>query len=85
MKTLGVILMVTGLLISIIGHAQYADVMCYCPAQIEGKPFNCGCGEGLEQTIGHIAIFVGFAITGGGIVLFAFGWRKQQSLAGAKR
>lgn len=77
--------MVVGLLVSIIGHAQYADVTCYCPAQIEGKPFNCGCGEGLDQTIGHVATFVGFAIIGGGILLFVFGWRKQQSLAGVER
>ena len=85
MKTLGVILIVTGLLISIIGYAQYADVACYCPAQIEGKPFNCGCGEGLEQTMGHIAAYVGLAIVAGGIILFVVGWRKQQSLEGVEQ
>lgn len=82
MKTLGVIFIIVGIFLTIMGYEQYANTRCECPAQIVGKPFNCHCEESLQQNIGHIVTYVGFAITGTGIILFLLGWRRQNSLVG---
>lgn len=85
MKTLGVVLIVLGIVISVIGYGMYANIVCYCPAQIVGKPFDCHCGENLEQNIGHMITYFGFAVTGTGIILFVLGWRRQKSLVGVEK
>lgn len=82
LKTLGAILIISGLVISIIGYGQYSSVMCHCPAQIQGKPFNCGCIENPIQITGHLVTYAGLAISGSGILLFVLGWKKQRSIVG---
>ena len=79
MKTLGVILIVIGLVISIMGYGMYANIVCYCPAQISGQPSTCHCGE-TEQNTGHIVTYFGFGIAILGIIFFVYGWRRQKSL-----
>ena len=81
MKTLGVILIVSGILISVLGYGQYVNADCMCPAQIVGQPFNCHCMETLQQNIGHVVLYVGITIVCSGIILFILGWRKRQSLS----
>ncbi|MDE1727407.1 MAG: hypothetical protein KGH89_09130 [Thaumarchaeota archaeon] len=77
MKTIGAILVVMGLLMSILGYGMYSDIMCHCPAQVSGKPFSCHCNENLLQSMGHTLSYAGLAIVGGGIALFVSGWRKK--------
>jgi hypothetical protein len=77
MKTLGVILVVTGLLMSVFGYGQYGNVECMCPAQISGQPSHCHCEDDLQQNIGHIVLYVGIAVISSGTILFVLGWRKR--------
>ncbi|HEU5221845.1 MAG TPA: hypothetical protein VFU58_07270 [Candidatus Nitrosotalea sp.] len=85
MKTLGAVLIVLGVVISVIGYGMYANIGCECPAQIVGKPFDCHCEENLEQNIGHMITYFGFTVTGTGIILFVLGWRRQKSLVGVEK
>ncbi|MDE1863691.1 MAG: hypothetical protein KGI33_12385 [Thaumarchaeota archaeon] len=77
MKTLGVILIIIGLLMSVFGYGQYGNVECMCPAQIA----DCHCGDNLQQSIDHIVLYIGIAIVCSGTILFVLGWRKSQSLS----
>ncbi|MGI0087691.1 MAG: hypothetical protein ACREBI_06985 [Nitrosotalea sp.] len=77
MKTLGAVLVVMGLLISVLGHGSYSNVVCHCPAQAQGKNINCHCNETLAQTVGHIMVYAGMAVIATGIALFVSGWRKK--------
>jgi hypothetical protein len=77
MKTLGAILIVLGLLMSIIGYGLYENVMCHCPSQTEAKPIGCHCGTVLQQSIGHIMVYSGLAVAGSGILVFTHWWRKK--------
>ncbi len=79
MKTLGAILMVSGLLISIMGYGTYANVACHCPAQITGQPSNCHCEDNPEQHIGRIMTYVGIVIVNVGIFLSVYGWRSKEN------
>jgi hypothetical protein len=81
-QIVGACLMVIGMFMTIIGYAQYGSVSCNCPAQIAGQPSNCHCGENSGQIIGHIIAYVGLAIVGGGIILFAYAWRKSNRKLG---
>ena len=65
---LGACLMIVGLIIAIIGYEQYANIVCYCPAQIVGQPSNCHCGE-IEEIRGHVIIYSGIAIATSGMVI----------------
>jgi hypothetical protein len=84
MKTIGVILIVIGLLISIMVYGMYANIACYCTAQIQGQPSTCHCGEH-ESMFGHTLIYGGIAITVSGIILFVIRWRRQKSLTGISK
>jgi len=77
MKTLGAILVVMGLLMSVLGHGAYSDIVCHCPAQISGKSYNCHCNENLVQTVGHMLVYTGMITIASGIALFVSGWRKK--------
>lgn len=68
-KLLGVVLIVAGLLIMIFGYGQYGNIVCHCPAQIEGKPSTCNCGQA-EEMIGHAIIYVGISVVIIGTALF---------------
>lgn len=78
MRTLGVILVITGMLISILGYGISANVVCHCPAHIIGKPLGCTCVENLKN-IEHIVTYLGFGIISTGIILFVYGWRTMKS------
>lgn len=77
MKTLGAVLLIIGLLVSLVGYGQHANVVCHCPAQTIPQPFNCSCDDNQEQRIGHIMTYVGLVISGVGILLFVYGWRSK--------
>lgn len=77
MKTLGAILVVMGLLMSVLGYGSYSDVVCHCPAQISGKAFHCHCNENLVQTVGHMLVYAGMISVASGTVVFVSGWRKK--------
>ena len=79
MKTLGAILMIIGLLISIMGYFQYENVACYCSMQITGQPSNCHCEENLQQIMGHIMTYVGIVIVGVGVLLSVYGWKSKEN------
>lgn len=77
MKTLGTVLIIMGLLVSIMGYGQYANVVCYCPAHVAGHLFNCTCGTHLQQLAGRVMVYIGLAFFASGLVLFIQGWRKK--------
>lgn len=77
MKTLGATLVVLGLLLLVLGYGSYSNIVCHCPAQISGKPFNCHCNENQVQIVGHAMVYSGMAVVGSGIALFVSGWRKK--------
>jgi hypothetical protein len=78
MKTLGAILIVVGLLVSIMGYGMYENVMChYCPAQIAGHALQCHCGGTLQQNLGHVMMYVGLVVAASGITVFMRWWRKK--------
>ncbi len=77
MKTLGAILIVLGLLVSIIGYGSYENVMCYCGAQTAANPIGCHCGNALQQIMGHIMVYSGLMIAGSGMIVFTKWWRKK--------
>ncbi|MHB8602763.1 MAG: hypothetical protein ACYC9R_09025 [Nitrosotalea sp.] len=77
MKTLGAILIVSGLLVSIIGYGLYEHVMCHCVAQTGGSPIGCHCASILQQSMGHVMVFSGLMIAGSGMIVFTKWWRKK--------
>lgn len=78
MKTLGVILLIIGMLVSILGYGMFGNVVCHCPAQLIDKPLSCPCVENL-QNIEHIVTYFGFGIISMGIILFVHGWITMKS------
>jgi hypothetical protein len=78
MKTLGAILLIIGLLVSLVGYGQYANVECHCPNQIVGQPSDCDCVDTPQQYFGHIMTYVGIVISSIGVILFVRGWRKRK-------
>lgn len=78
MRTLGVILIVIGMLVSILGSGMSVNVICHCPTKLIGKALSCPCGENL-QNIEHIVTYLGFGIISMGIILFVYGWRTMKS------
>jgi hypothetical protein len=78
MRTLGVILVVAGMLVSILGYGMSANMVCHCPSQLIGKPLSCACVENLKN-IEHVVTYLGFGIIGIGIILFVYGWRTMKS------
>jgi hypothetical protein len=76
MKTLGAVLIVSGLLVSLIGYGLYENISCHCPAQIGGS-LGCHCMNGLPENMGHLLVYVGFTVAGGGIFIFMKWWRKK--------
>lgn len=77
MKTLGAILIVTGLLMSIIGYGLYENVVCHCPSQTQANPIGCHCVTVLQQSIGHMMVYSGLAVAGSGMLVFTHWWRKK--------
>lgn len=77
MKTLGAILMVSGLLISITGYGLYSHVACHCAIHTGFDQLGCHCGNVLQQDIGHILVYMGLAIAGSGMIVFTKWWRKK--------
>jgi uncharacterized membrane protein YidH (DUF202 family) len=80
MRTLGVILIILGILVSILGYGMSANVVCHCPAQLIGKPLNCHCLANLQNSE-HVVTYLGFGIISMGIILFVYGWRTMKSLS----
>lgn len=85
MKTLGVILIVVGILVTMFGYEQYGNIDCFSHAMVVSTPFSSGCEETLLQMVGRIASYSGLAGTGSGVILFVLGWRRENSLAGVKK
>ena len=77
MKTLGAVLIVLGLLVSLVGYGLYDHVMCYCAVAVGGSPIGCHCGNVLQQSMGHTLVYAGLAIAGSGMIVFAKWWRKK--------
>ncbi|HEX5457500.1 MAG TPA: hypothetical protein VFX64_03840 [Candidatus Nitrosotalea sp.] len=77
MKTLGAILIVSGLLLSIIGYGTYENVMCHCASQTAGSLIGCHCTGTLQQGLGHVLVYSGLAVAGGGMIVFTHWWRKK--------
>lgn len=78
MKTLGVILIIVGISITILGYEQYGNIDCFSHAMVVSTPFSSGCEETLLQIIGRIAAYSGLAVTGSGTILFVLGWRREK-------
>ncbi|MGB9124261.1 MAG: hypothetical protein WA833_08685 [Nitrosotalea sp.] len=78
MRTLGVILIVIGMLMSILGYGMSANVVCHCPAQLIEKHLSCLCVENLHNNE-HIITYFGFGIISTGIILFIYGWKTMKS------
>lgn len=76
MKTLGAVLIVLGLLVSLMGYGLYEHTMCNC-AVIVSSQIGCHCGNVLQQSIGHTLVYAGLAIAGSGMIVFAKWWRKK--------
>ena len=77
MKTLGAVLIVLGLLVSLVGYGSYENMVCHCPAQITGHILGCNCGDVLQQNVGHMMMYIGLAIAGSGMIIFTRWWRKK--------
>ncbi len=77
MKTLGAILIVLGLLVSLIGYGMYEHVTCYCGTTVGDSSIGCHCGNILQQSIGHTLVYAGLAVAGSGMIVFAKWWRKK--------
>lgn len=56
---------------------MYEHAMCNCVAAVGGSPIGCHCGSVLQQNIGHTLVYVGLAIAGSGMIVFAKWWRKK--------
>ena len=84
MRTLGVILIIFGILTSILGYDMSANVICHCPAQLIGKSLRCPCVENLQNSE-HIVTYLGFGIISTGIILFVYGWRTMKSLSAIRK
>lgn len=76
MKTLGAVLIVSGLLVSLIGYGLYENISCHCPAQID-EHMGCHCKSVMSESIGHLLVYAGFTVAGGGIFIFMRWWRKK--------
>lgn len=76
MKTLGAVLIVLGLLVSLMGYGMYEHALCYCNASL-GSSGVCHCGNVVQQSIGHTLVYIGLAIAGSGMIVFAKWWRKK--------
>ena len=85
MKTLGVILIVVRISMTMLGYEQYGNIDCFSHAMIVSTPFSSGCEETLLQIVGRIAAYSGLAVSGSGVILFALGWRRENSLTGVEK
>jgi hypothetical protein len=77
-STIGIILMISGIIMAIVGHGLYADIFCGCPMQITGQPFTCTCGKH-EEPIDNILIYSGIVVSFIGIGLFVYSIRKSDT------
>lgn len=75
LSTVGIVLIIAGILLAIYGYSLYTNVKCLCPQQTAGQPSNCHCGEEREQ-IGHFTIYAGIAVMSSGIGFFVYSWKK---------
>jgi hypothetical protein len=75
MKTLGAVLIVSGLLLSLIGYGFYENIACHCPTQTDDH-LGCYC-KSMFENIGHLLVYVGFTVAGSGIFIFMKWWRKK--------
>jgi len=66
MKTLGSIVLITGLIITIVGIGQVGSISCNCPVATVNQPLNCQCIPNPQQQIGLIIEYVGIAVCLGG-------------------
>lgn len=77
MKTLGAVLIVLGLLVSLLGYGLYEHAMCNCVSAVGASPVGCHCGSVLQPSTGHTLVYIGLAIAGSGMIVFAKWWRKK--------
>jgi hypothetical protein len=76
MKTVGAILIVLGLLVSIIGYGIYENITSHCISQIGGNSIGCH-GASVQQILGHTLVYSGLAVAGSGMIVFTKWWRKK--------
>jgi hypothetical protein len=77
MKTLGAVLIVLGLLVSLVGYGLYENIVCNCHAQVTNHLLGCHCENILQQSLGHMMVYIGLAIAGSGMIVFMRWWRKK--------
>ena len=75
-QTVGVVLIILGMLVSVAAFEHFTNTVCHCPVEEVGKPYTCPCVEN-GRHLAYSVSFVGLGISFSGIIFFSISFFKK--------